>query len=52
LTLAAVDDRWWQALLEAVPPQCAYAIVELARRCADEWLDLAIQVERRLEAMT
>jgi ParB-like chromosome segregation protein Spo0J len=50
-TCASGPGRW-QALLEAAPPHCAYAIVELARRCADEWLDLAVQVERRLEAMT
>jgi ParB-like chromosome segregation protein Spo0J len=41
----------WQELVGGTPPHCAYAIAELARHCADEWLAFAEELERRLADM-
>ena len=30
-----------------VPPHCTYIIANVARHCADEWLQLADELERR-----
>jgi ParB-like chromosome segregation protein Spo0J len=38
----------WQALVDSVPPHCAYMLAELARCCADEWLEVAAQTEQRV----
>jgi hypothetical protein len=38
-------------LLDRVPPHCAYLVAEVARGCADEWLEFAAQLERRLRSM-
>jgi hypothetical protein len=35
----------------AVPPHCAYILVELAVRCAEEWRDVASRLEQRLRHM-
>ncbi len=37
----------WQELIESTPPHCAYLLAELARSCADEWLEFASELERR-----
>lgn len=38
----------WRSYLEAAPPHCAFLIAELARSCAEEWLDFARQLEQRV----
>ncbi len=38
--------------VESVPPHCAYVLVELAVRCAEDWQDVASRLERRLRKMT
>lgn len=38
----------WRDILEAVPPHAAYIVAELARKCSDEWLGLAVQLEQQL----
>jgi hypothetical protein len=35
--------------IDAVPPHCAYLVAELARSCAEEWLEFASQLEQRLQ---
>jgi ParB-like nuclease domain len=40
-----------QALLDAVPPHCAYTLAALALVCADEWRDFATHLEQRLRSM-
>jgi hypothetical protein len=37
--------------VETVPPHCAYLMVELAVRCAEDWRDVASKLERRLRTM-
>jgi hypothetical protein len=32
---------------EKVPPHCTYIVANVARACADEWLRLANELERR-----
>jgi hypothetical protein len=39
------------AVLDRVPPHCAYIVAEIARGCADEWLKFAVQLEQRLHSM-
>jgi hypothetical protein len=34
-------------VVEKVPPHCSYIMVNVARACADEWLELANDLERR-----
>jgi hypothetical protein len=38
-------------LLEALPPHCAYLLVELAERCADEWREISTKLKQRLREM-
>jgi hypothetical protein len=38
----------WRGVIDAAPPHCAYLVAELARSCAEEWLDFAKQLEQRL----
>ncbi|MEV4641058.1 ParB N-terminal domain-containing protein [Actinoplanes sp. NPDC049548] len=37
-------------VVEKVPPHCSYIMVNVARACADEWLQLANALERRTVA--
>jgi hypothetical protein len=39
----------WQCVINAAPPHCKYLVAELARSCAESWLDLARQLEQRLD---
>jgi len=39
-----VADGEWRALLNEVPPHCAYIVAAIARQVAGEWLDLAGEV--------
>ncbi len=34
-------------VLDKVPPHCTYIIANVARHCADEWLQLAVELEQR-----
>lgn len=38
-------------LLDRVPPHCAYLVAEVARGCADDWLEFAARLERRLRSI-
>jgi ParB/Sulfiredoxin domain len=38
----------WRGVIDAAPPHCAYLVAELARSCAEEWLDFARQLEQQL----
>jgi DNA-binding CsgD family transcriptional regulator len=40
------------SLIDAAPPHCSYLIAQLARRCADEWLDLATHLEQHCHTAT
>jgi ParB-like chromosome segregation protein Spo0J len=35
-------------VVEKVPPHCSYIMADVARACADEWLELANALERRV----
>ena len=39
-----------EELIDAVPSHCAYLIADVARKCAREWQELAITLEKRLRA--
>jgi hypothetical protein len=38
----------WQDLINGIAPHCFYAIAQIARSCADEWLAVAAQLENQL----
>lgn len=38
----------WRSVVDAAPPHCRYLVAELARSCAEEWLDFATQLEQRI----
>lgn len=40
-----------EVILDGVPPHCGYIVAEIARGCADDWLQLAAQLEQRLRSM-
>jgi DNA-binding CsgD family transcriptional regulator len=48
----ATGPEGWQAHAAAIPPHSAYVVADIARRCADEWKELADNLEHRLQAMT
>lgn len=37
---------------ESLPPHCAYTLAALARACAQDWLDFARQLERRIDPLS
>jgi DNA-binding CsgD family transcriptional regulator len=39
----------WHRVLDAAPPHCRYLVAELARSCAEGWLELARKLEQRME---
>ncbi|GAA4263740.1 transcriptional regulator protein [Dactylosporangium darangshiense] len=47
ILLRAVRTDEWAEVIDKVPPHTAYIIAELARTCAEEWRQLAEDVERR-----
>jgi ParB-like chromosome segregation protein Spo0J len=52
LDIRAAGPTGWQNMIDAAPSHCVYVVAELARRCADEWLDVARQLDDRLRGMT
>lgn len=38
----------WADVTDGVPPHCVYLVAQLARLCADEWLEAAAQLHERL----
>lgn len=38
-------------LADMVPPHCVYLIAELARRCANEWLEASCRLQQRVDGM-
>jgi hypothetical protein len=45
----AVQPGEWQEVSGDVPAHCTYIMVDVARRCADEWLRVADDLERRVQ---
>ncbi|HET8660213.1 MAG TPA: helix-turn-helix domain-containing protein [Micromonosporaceae bacterium] len=41
----------WRDVATNVPPHCTYILAEVARACADEWLQIANDLENRSGAM-
>lgn len=40
--------REWPDIIDAAPPHCVYLLAQLARLCADEWLEAAARLHDRL----
>src|ERR1700683_444823 len=51
LAARATGPEGWQAHAADIPSHCAYVVADVARRCADEWKELADRLEHRLQAM-
>jgi hypothetical protein len=49
LTVRAAGPGGLDSLVDALPPHCSYLIAGLARKCADEWLEAARGLEKRLD---
>jgi ParB-like chromosome segregation protein Spo0J len=43
----AVHPGEWREVVDNVPPHCTYIMADLARRCAEEWLQVAGELEKR-----
>jgi ParB-like chromosome segregation protein Spo0J len=50
LAVRAAGPSGLDPLVDALPPHCSYLIAGLARSCADEWLEAARRLERRVES--
>jgi ParB-like chromosome segregation protein Spo0J len=48
----AVAPRQWTALSDVVPSHCGSLVVELARQCADKWLEFAQELDERVREIT
>ncbi|MFI6664276.1 helix-turn-helix domain-containing protein [Streptomyces sp. NPDC050481] len=48
----AVLERQRTALSDAVPSHCGSLVVELARQCADKWLEFAQELDERVQEIT
>lgn len=48
LNMHGMSDEAWEKIIQNVPPHCQGAIVQLARECAQLWMDFANQVERNI----
>jgi hypothetical protein len=46
----SVADGEWRAHIDEVPPHCADTVAKIARQVADEWLELADEIEQRAAA--
>lgn len=46
--MRAVQDEEWKDVVDSVPPHCAYVIADVARRCSQEWLELADTLEKHV----
>ena len=44
----AIHSGEWRRVAGDVPPHCTYVMADVARHCADEWLQLADDLEKRL----
>jgi ParB-like chromosome segregation protein Spo0J len=44
-----IAEEEWREVADSVPPHSAYIVAALARRCANEWLEFARQLERRFD---
>jgi hypothetical protein len=49
LSTRAVGPAGWPEMVEGIPPHCSYALADLARACADEWLEFASGLEQPAE---
>ena len=45
--LRAIRGEEWDGVGGKVPPHCAYILAKVARSCADEWLQIAEDLEER-----
>jgi ParB-like chromosome segregation protein Spo0J len=43
----AIRSEEWVDVAQHVPPHCAYILADVARSCADEWLQMADTLEQR-----
>ena len=41
----------WEEILNEVSPHAFYTVAKLARYCAEEWLHVAVQLEKHLQSM-
>jgi DNA-binding CsgD family transcriptional regulator len=41
----------WEEIINEISPHAFYTVAKLARYCAEEWLHVAVQLEKRLQAM-
>jgi len=48
LVRRVIAEEEWQELVDTVPPHTVYILAALARRCANEWIEFAQQLERRI----
>jgi hypothetical protein len=46
----AMGTRQWSDLTAAVPAHCSALVVDLARQCAEIWLDFAQELDQRTRA--
>jgi ParB-like chromosome segregation protein Spo0J len=45
----AIRMEEWRDVSENVPPHCTYILADVARQCAEEWLQIANDLETRLD---
>lgn len=43
-----IAEEEWRELVDTVPPHSVYVLAALARRCANEWIEFARQLEQRV----
>jgi len=43
-----IAEEEWRELIDTVPPHSVYILSALARRCANEWIEFARQLEQRV----
>ncbi|RSM56171.1 streptomycin biosynthesis protein [Amycolatopsis sp. WAC 01376] len=43
-----IAEEEWRELVDTVPPHSVYVLAALARRCANEWIEFAHQLEQRV----
>ena len=48
LVRRVIAEEEWRDVAGVVPPHSAYILASLARRCGNEWLEFAQQLERRV----
>ncbi|WP_073819395.1 transcriptional regulator [Kitasatospora sp. CB01950] len=44
----ALDSREWSELIAAVPAHCGELVIDLARQCAETWLEFAQELDARV----